>query len=145
MMPASEKNKPLSINESMHKRYEELTQLRDRLVSQLRVLAAEALTDSDKAGKDLADAGTEDFLRNTELVLLGEEGKRLALVQEALQRLNEGTYGQCIDCGNSIQPARLDAIPYAKLCVDCKAMREANDGVPPQGVKDAGAFDRFVE
>ncbi|NOY81221.1 MAG: TraR/DksA family transcriptional regulator [Kiritimatiellaeota bacterium] len=145
MTSASKKNKSTPITGLNQKRYEELVLLRDRLVAQLRVLAAEAFTDSDQTGKDLADAGTEDFLRNTELVLLGEEGKRLALVQEALRRLDEGTYGRCIDCGKRIQSARLDAIPYAKLCVDCKALREANDGIPPQDAQDAGAFDRFVE
>jgi len=125
----------LDREQAVCKRHRELLQLRDQLVQQLRVLSTAAFSDSDQTGKDLADAGTEDFIRNTELTLLGEEGKQLSLIQEALQRMEDGTYGNCIDCGKRIPAARLDAIPYAKLCVDCKTVRETNDGMPPDAAK----------
>ena len=48
----------------------------------------------------------------------------LAKVNHALQKLGEGTYGLCDSCGRSIDPARLEALPYADLCLDCKAQKE---------------------
>ncbi len=47
-----------------------------------------------------------------------------AKVNHALQKLEEGTYGLCDSCGRSIDPARLEVLPYADLCLDCKAQKE---------------------
>ena len=48
----------------------------------------------------------------------------LTKVNHALTKLEEGTYGLCDSCGRSIDPARLEALPYADLCLDCKAQKE---------------------
>ena len=48
----------------------------------------------------------------------------LAQVEHALQKLDDGTYGLCDNCGQPINPARLEALPQANLCVNCKALRE---------------------
>jgi len=48
----------------------------------------------------------------------------LAKVNHALHKLEEGTYGLCDSCGRSIDPARLEVLPYADLCLDCKAQKE---------------------
>ncbi|HLZ60277.1 MAG TPA: TraR/DksA family transcriptional regulator [Ktedonosporobacter sp.] len=45
-------------------------------------------------------------------------------VNEALARMDAGAYGQCTNCGRSIQPARLKALPYATLCIDCQTKME---------------------
>jgi len=48
----------------------------------------------------------------------------LAEIEHALDKLNQGTYGLCDNCGQSIDPARLEAIPHANLCLNCKARQE---------------------
>ena len=48
----------------------------------------------------------------------------LAEIEHALDKLNQGTYGLCDNCGQSIDPARLEAIPHANLCLNCKALQE---------------------
>jgi len=48
----------------------------------------------------------------------------LAEIENALDKLNQGTYGLCDNCGQSIDPARLEAIPHANLCLNCKALQE---------------------
>ena len=138
MTSAPEKSQTSPGHGATDKRYELLVEIQERLTAQLRALSKTALSDSEKAGEDSADAGSEAFLRETELALLGEEGKRLSLVQSALQRFDEGTYGKCLDCGKTIEPARIDAIPYAQFCMTCEKAREANDGLPPPGEDGAG-------
>lgn len=50
--------------------------------------------------------------------------KRLAEVERALSKFDEGTYGLCDNCGQSIDSARLEVLPYASLCLNCKALQE---------------------
>lgn len=115
------------------KRYEALLSLRDELYDQVKDLSSSSLVNSREAGEDLADIGSDNFSRDMGLTLMSEEGKRIALIQDAIQRLIEGDYGECIDCGTKIGSGRLDAIPYAKLCIKCKTFREDNEGMPPEG------------
>lgn len=60
-------------------------------------------------------------LENEEVLaaLDGEARHTLELIDQALQRIEHGEYGLCAECGNPIAPARLKAIPYASLCIDC--------------------------
>jgi len=51
---------------------------------------------------------------------------QLADVDEALSKFNKGTYGLCKSCGQPIDPARLEALPQAQLCVNCKAKQTKN-------------------
>jgi RNA polymerase-binding transcription factor len=46
--------------------------------------------------------------------------EQLADVDKALERMEEGTYGICTNCGKAILPERLEALPYAELCIDCQ-------------------------
>jgi DnaK suppressor protein len=48
----------------------------------------------------------------------------LALIQEALQRIEEGEYGQCVHCGKEVQPKRLEAVPWARHCITCQDLQE---------------------
>jgi DnaK suppressor protein len=109
------------------KRYDSLVEMREQLFQQLRTLSASSLTSTRQPGEELADIGSDNFSREMGLALMTEEGRVLSLIDEALERLDQGGYGVCIDCGGKISPLRLDAIPYAKLCVDCKGARERNE------------------
>ena len=110
------------------KRYEALVEMRDQLSRQVRSLSSTSLTSSRQAGEDLADVGTDNFSRQLGLALMSEEEQRLALILDALERLNSGTYGTCVDCEQTIPAPRLDAIPYARLCVDCQSEQETYEG-----------------
>jgi DnaK suppressor protein len=50
---------------------------------------------------------------------------QLAEVNKALERIEEGTYGICTNCGKNILPERLEALPYAELCIDCQRQEGA--------------------
>ncbi|NLF18586.1 MAG: TraR/DksA family transcriptional regulator [Lentisphaerae bacterium] len=109
---------------------------RSSLVRQIKSLSDASLTSSRQAGEELADVGSDDFIRETELYLLSEEGRRLALINLALESLAAGTYGICVDCDKPIALGRLRAKPYARLCIDCKVVREKNDGAAPDDRDD---------
>ncbi len=71
-----------------------------------------------------ADDGTNAFDQARDLTLQVNIENVLQLVQDALARFDNGTYGLCLDCGQEIDDARLEAIPYAPLCLSCQSKRE---------------------
>lgn len=73
---------------------------------------------------DLVDVATETFEREKELALESTVQGMLEMVEEALQRVRDGTYGVCDGCGKPIDGNRLRAIPYARLCIKCKEREE---------------------
>lgn len=72
----------------------------------------------------MADVGTDNFDREFSLDLASNEQKILYEIDEALKRIKEGGFGRCEGCGNEINPGRLEAVPYARLCIDCKEREE---------------------
>jgi DnaK suppressor protein len=85
-----------------------------------------------RAGQESADDGTEDIVDrannayNRELMfsLSDVERNTLLQIENALRRMDEGTYGRCSNCGQNIALPRLEALPWARFCVDCQEMAE---------------------
>ncbi len=71
-----------------------------------------------------ADEGTNAFDQARDLAVQVSAEHTLQLVTDALERLDNGTFGLCLDCGQEIDAARLEAIPYAPVCLNCQAKRE---------------------
>jgi RNA polymerase-binding protein DksA len=78
----------------------------------------------DGAGHDQADMGATSFERDHELTVLSNERDKLAQIDRALARIDDGTYGVCESCGNPIGKMRLMAFPRATLCLTCKQREE---------------------
>ena len=78
----------------------------------------------DMKAKDLADIAADDIDRKTLEALGSQELKRLRLIDSALARIENGHYGVCMSCSKKIPRERLEAIPYAFLCVECKSSEE---------------------
>ncbi len=74
--------------------------------------------------KDLADIAADDIDRKTLEALGSQELKRLQLIESALARIENKKYGLCAKCMKKIPKERLEAIPYAVLCIDCKSSEE---------------------
>jgi len=104
-----------------------LLMLKTRLGGDLSALEEEALrqTGGEASGmlSDVpvhpADLGTDNYEEEVTLGLLENEFDILFEVQEALNRVEQGTYGRCEECGQEISRERLDALPYARLCIQC--------------------------
>jgi len=75
-------------------------------------------------GNHMADDATEAFEQAKDLALLQNAQRLLEQVRDALGRLEEGTYGKCENCGQQIDPARLEALPYVTLCLRCQQRLE---------------------
>lgn len=76
--------------------------------------------------EDLADVASSTFEREKGLALESSVQHMLTQVEEALQRIEDGTYGICMRCGNPIDLARLRVLPSATLCIRCKELEERN-------------------
>ena len=74
--------------------------------------------------KDLADVASDDMDRKMIEAIGSQDLKRLRLIDSALTRIKQGKYGLCMKCGKKIPRERLEAIPYALMCVECKTMEE---------------------
>jgi len=76
-------------------------------------------------GNHMADDASEAFEQAKELALHENARKVLVQVTDALESFDKGTYGTCDQCGTEIDPARLQALPYATLCLHCQQRRSA--------------------
>jgi RNA polymerase-binding protein DksA len=74
--------------------------------------------------KDLADIASDDIDRKMIEAIGSQELKRLKLIDSALTRIKQGKYGLCMKCGKKIPKERLEAIPYALMCIECKTAEE---------------------
>jgi RNA polymerase-binding protein DksA len=74
--------------------------------------------------KDVVDTASDDIDRKMIEALGAQELKRLKLIDSAITRIEQGKYGLCIKCGKKIPETRLEAIPYALMCIDCKTLEE---------------------
>ena len=76
----------------------------------------------------LADLGSDNFEQELTLSLVGSEKEVLDKIEFALERITEGSYGKCEECGKRIPESRLEAIPYTAVCVQCAALQEQQRG-----------------
>ena len=79
---------------------------------------------SGSADQHMADTATETVEREIGNTLEASDGRLLAAIDSALTRIEGGTYGTCVNCGAQIAPERLEAMPWATLCIDCKRKEE---------------------
>ena len=98
---------------------DELIAERDHLVTQLQQLGRAPGTSELDFDEGFADSGQVTAERGEVDALAGSLGENLAEIEAALVKLENGTYGQCEDCGAAIAPARLEAMPSARLCITC--------------------------
>jgi DnaK suppressor protein len=98
---------------------DELIAERDHLTTQLQQLGrAPGTTDLD-FDEGFADSGQVTAERGEVDAIAGNLNENLAEIEAALVKIEDGTYGQCEDCGETIAPARLEAMPSARFCITC--------------------------
>src|SRR5215468_8148698 len=69
---------------------------------------------------DWIDQSSQESDLHVRLALKQTDSKLLRAIEEAIHRLDNGTYGICMDCENDIAPARLEAVPWTRVCINCK-------------------------
>jgi DnaK suppressor protein len=83
---------------------------------------------NDDGVKDVADQSVKDVSQEIEYRLSERDSQAIADIDQALMRIDEGTYGVCARCGKEIPERRLEAIPTARYDAECKAIIEQNKG-----------------
>ena len=76
---------------------------------------------------DLGDQATAETDRNFMLRLRGREQRLLKKIDEAISRIDSGTFGICDDCGNEIETKRLEVRPVTTMCIECKTLQEEEE------------------
>ena len=72
----------------------------------------------------MADQGTDNMEQEMAFIYASKSGRLIYHIDEALRRMKKGTYGKCVVCGKAIAPARLKAVPHARMCIACKSAEE---------------------
>src|SRR3989337_1162762 len=73
---------------------------------------------------DIVDSVSEERTRELDLILTDREKRKLAQIDDAIDRIEENTYGLCEECGVKIPRARLKVLPFAQYCVECQEKTE---------------------
>jgi DnaK suppressor protein len=105
---------------------------REKLLAELERLKSSGLNTSmkDTSGDHssyafhMADQGTDTMDREQQYFFASREGNLLYHLNMALERIDRGEYGICVQCGKKINPERLEAVPHARLCIECKSKEE---------------------
>jgi RNA polymerase-binding transcription factor len=108
-----------------------LKNVRDKLLEMRRQVLREIDNDLKEGregakddGMDTYDLASEERDREISFILSDREREKLVAIQEALERIEDGSYGICESCESDIAPGRLEALPFTRLCVSCQSDRE---------------------
>jgi RNA polymerase-binding transcription factor DksA len=121
---------PVKLTPFLEKQKDRLLQLRDSLLDSMSGVAKDTLraraegSEASAFGMHQADAGSDSYDRDFALSLLSQEQDALYEIEEALKRIDAGTYGVCEMSGEKIAQARLEALPFARYTVGCQAQIE---------------------
>jgi DnaK suppressor protein len=114
---------------------EKLQAIRARLRGDVSTMAEVALRKSGMEGSEsngmpihMAELGSDNFEQEFTLGLMEAEEDTLSLIEGALERIDNGNYGRCVECEGQITKTRLNAIPYTPVCIKCAEKRESNGG-----------------
>jgi RNA polymerase-binding transcription factor DksA len=123
------------------KYYHNLMELRERLLNQMSGLAKESAEEMSSYSLHMADSGTDNFDRDFALSLLSSDQDAIYEIEEALKRIEKGTYGVCELTGKTIPRARLDAIPWTRFTVEAQAQLERDGALRQRRLGALGSVD----
>ena len=121
------KKEPVKLTPFLKMQRERLQLLRDSILDSMAGVAKDTLrsrpegSEASAFGMHQADAGSDAYDKDFALSLLSQEQDALYEIEEALKRIENGTYGVCEMSGKEIPAARLEALPFARLTVECQA------------------------
>jgi len=130
-----------NVKSEWQKYYRNLLDLRERLLNQMSGLAKESAEEMSSYSLHMADSGTDNFDRDFALSLLSSDQDAIYEIEEALKRIEKGTYGICELTGKSIPKARLDAIPWTRFTVEAQAQLEREGALRQRKLGTLGTVD----
>src|SRR6202047_1150897 len=130
LLPLSIEDGDQKLSSFLGKQKSKLLQLRDNLLDSMTGISRDTLrscaegSEASAFGMHQADAGSDAYDRDLALSLLSQEQDALYEIDQALKRIEIGTYGTCEMSGKPISHARLEAIPFARFTVECQTQIE---------------------
>ena len=122
-LPASHRNEELPGQWKRLSTGTRLTKKRAEILAERGAKFATPMDNNTRQG-DMADQASGNNEVHIQLKLKQTDAKILKAIEEALLRIEQGVYGVCRDCGEPIAPARLNAIPWTRVCITCKAKQQ---------------------
>jgi DnaK suppressor protein len=130
--------------EARERRREVLHQMlilkRQEILKEIEGSLGQSLTEDQQrrleSARDVGDQALMDLDRELGISLMEMRNRRRQAIDEALTRLSEGTYGICAECGVEISEKRLEAVPFAKLCVECQSRQELLEKIEKEEERD---------
>lgn len=129
------------IKSEWSKFYQNLLDLRERLLAQMSGLAKESAEEMASYSLHMADSGTDNFDRDFALSLLSSDQDAIYEIEEALKRIEKNTYGICELTGKQIPKARLEAIPWTRFTVEAQAQLEREGALRQRRLGALGSVD----
>jgi RNA polymerase-binding transcription factor DksA len=139
--PTAVSNRQVKIKNEWVKYYQNLLDLRERLLRQMNGLAKESAEEMASYSLHMADSGTDNFDRDFALSLLSSDQDAIYEIEEALKRIEKNTYGVCELTARPIPKARLDAIPWTRFTVEAQAQLEREGALRQKRLGALGTVD----
>jgi DnaK suppressor protein len=106
------------------KRLEQFKKKLEARQQELRRLVSRNVQDGraadEESAQDIADKAANSYTKEFLFHQSNNDRQLLALVEEALSRIREGSFGECVNCGNEVNPKRLEAVPWTRYCIACQ-------------------------
>ena len=124
-MPTSVKTSNARVSKKDVEKYRRALLMKKDEISQELVKNKDAGQESsDEATQDIADKATSSYTKEFLFSLSDSERTLVQQIDQALARIDDGTYGTCRHCGNPLMEKRLDAVPWTPYCLDCMELSE---------------------
>lgn len=105
-----------------------LEKIKEKLIAERELIIAKlkgnSLSIDDSETPDPVDLAVKNYSKNVMMAVSENDSRQLVLINEALERLDDDEYGLCQNCEQTIITKRLDAIPWARYCLDCQELQE---------------------
>jgi DnaK suppressor protein len=101
-----------------------LLERRESLFSQVTEAEMSSRERDLEATQDPADMAANAYTKELLISMSANDRKLLTLIDEALERVEAGEYGECVNCAEPVQEKRLDAVPWARYCLKCQDLQE---------------------
>jgi DnaK suppressor protein len=138
------REKPKALNKISSARRDALHRMliakREETLKQIGGVLGQSLTEDQQrrleSAMDVGDQALMDLDRELGISLLEMQNRKRQSIDEALRRLDEGTYGMCAECEIDISEKRLAAVPFARLCVECQSKQELLEKIEKEEERD---------
>jgi len=116
------------MNKRQMQRYRKLLMAkRDELLIRVRAARSSEQEADEKEAPDLGDRALSTVIRDLSYQLTAGERDMLRRIDDALDRIEKGQYGDCQECGKKVQTGRLDAVPWARHCIECQELQDRGE------------------